>query len=238
MTCPSEVTIKDTVNRACIPCSSLCLTCSMTSTNCTSCNQGLAMQNGVCVSTCSNNMYILNSACVTTCSAPCSTCLVYATYCLTCPPSYHLYNNSCTTECPTMYYIHTDGSCQPCASLPIHCKYCTSSSNCYICDVGFVLFEGLCLTYTPTGYANISGVATLCHDICVTCDTLITNCTSCKYDYYHNGQCVTSCPDSHFKFNHTCTRCLPPCNNCLNETTCLSCLPSSNRFWVADTMSC
>lgn len=61
ISCPNSVTVPDSINNACLPCSPICLSCADTVDHCTSCNIGFAMQAGVCVSQCSNNMYILNS---------------------------------------------------------------------------------------------------------------------------------------------------------------------------------
>lgn len=92
-----------------------------------------------------------------------------------------------------MYYVSTvtvPASCQLCTHLAIHCAYCLSFDTCLVCDLGYVLFESQCLNYTPTGYANVTGVALLCDTACVTCTNLQSNCTSCRYDYYHNGICI------------------------------------------------
>lgn len=62
--CPSFFTIEDPINRLCLSCSPICLTCSITINNCTSCNVGLAMQAGQCVSQCADGLYIAGTACV------------------------------------------------------------------------------------------------------------------------------------------------------------------------------
>ena len=152
-----------------------------------------------------------------------------------------MYNSTCTTVCPTTYYISlttAQPSCQPCSNLAINCRYCSSPTICIICNIGYVLFDQQCLNYTPTGYANVTGVAQLCSDQCVTCTNFINNCTSCRYDYYHNGNCIAVCPVSHYGLNHVCLRCASPCNTCQNQSACLSCLLLSGTYYIASSMTC
>lgn len=137
-----------------------------------------------------------------------------------------------------MYYLHSDNTCQYCGNLSIHCKYCASISTCLICDSGYVLLGGQCLDYVPGGYANVTGVAEVCVPPCGNCSNLVSNCTSCVYDYYHNGVCVVECPVSHYAdaTNHMCIRCVSPCNTCINVSACLSCLSSS--YYIAWEYEC
>lgn len=142
--CPIQIYIPDAINRVCLPCDPSCLACANTTSNCTSCALNFAMQNGVCVSQCSNNMYIYNFICVASCVTPCLTCLTFADHCLTCQASTpYLYNHTCVAACPSMYYISNTTSiqsCQPCSQLSIHCTYCLSYDTCSLCDTGYVLF--------------------------------------------------------------------------------------------------
>lgn len=196
------------------------------------------MENNLCVSHCSNGFYIYNSACVANCQPPCSTCAIFATYCLTCASGY-LYNNTCVPNCGDMLYISADNTqCLLCADLTIHCKHCQSPLICLICDPGYILFESQCLTSAPPGYVNISGIATICDNQCVTCSILTDNCTICRFDYYYNSLCVTTCPTSHYKYNHTCVRCVSPCNTCLDLNLCLSCIGTTNTFYIASNNTC
>lgn len=63
--CPANVMVKNDVNRTCDPCNSLCLTCSIYTYSCTSCNNtlNLYLQGNTCTSICNSQFFIKNNIC-------------------------------------------------------------------------------------------------------------------------------------------------------------------------------
>ena len=87
-----------------------------------------------------------------------------------------------------------NGECLECDLLGIGCSNCSSSSTCLTCDADYVFLDDKCYADTPTGYANVSGIAELCAGDCETCETLVDNCTSCKTLNLDGNDCVDPCP--------------------------------------------
>ena len=170
----------------CDPCNPICLTCSVTTTNCLSCSAPNVFYNGSCLSACPSGGTLapLNGVC-TPCDSTCLTCSLTVTNCTTCNISSanpFLMSNQCLTACPPNYYnVSVTGTCVLCATAGINCVNCASSSSCLSCDTGFVFFQSTsCLSTTPSGYVNISGIAVACTGDCKTCSVAADNCTSCN----------------------------------------------------------
>ena len=185
-TCTTGTFIMNNSTNTCDPCNSICLTCSITTTNCLSCSSPNVFYNGSCLSACPSGGTLapLNGVC-TPCDSTCLTCSLTVTNCTTCNISSanpFLMSNQCLTACPPNYYnVSVTGTCVLCATAGINCVNCASSSTCLSCDLGFVFFQSTsCLSATPSGYVNISGIAVACTGDCKTCSVTADNCTSCK----------------------------------------------------------
>lgn len=117
---------------SCLACSSRCLTCEGTSTNCVSCASTqyhynndcfndcpAAIVNGKCTDICPDGKFYENSKC-NDCDAKCMTCSGSATNCTVCADGYISYAGSCFQNCPKGTYksgntcIRCDVSCQEC----------------------------------------------------------------------------------------------------------------------------
>jgi proprotein convertase subtilisin/kexin type 5 len=99
-TCPSGQFIDINVPNICQKCAIACVTCSITSNNCTG-------------DICASGLYYFNSTCITTCpqgtfgdsNMKCSAC------------EYFLFDGQCIEQCPSGYLgvIGTISTCSPCS---------------------------------------------------------------------------------------------------------------------------
>lgn len=228
--CPADTTIANNVTNTCDSCSSICLTCSVLTSNCTSCSAPNVYYLGSCQSSCptGGTLAPYNGIC-TPCNSKCLYCSGTITNCTQCNLASlypYLVNNDCLASCPEKYYnVSLTGQCISCATAGINCVNCSSASTCLSCDLGFVFYNSQCLSYTPTGYVNISGVAVACTGDCKTCSIATDNCTSCKTLNLEGYTCVATCASGTIPISQVCTACLSPCATCTTTTsTCLSCL--------------
>lgn len=151
--CPANVMVKNDVNRTCDACDSNCLTCSVFTYNCTSCNNTaeLYLEGNVCVAACSSQKFLKDNIC-TQCESPCRICHNSTTTCSSCFPSSTLplwYDFKCisTSECAIAHFVNSvNGSCDAC---PIQCQQCLSLTNCSACSSGFYLYANTCITTCP-----------------------------------------------------------------------------------------
>ena len=184
-TCPTGTFIPNNATNSCDACNTICQTCSVTTTNCTACSSPNVFYNGTCLSACpSGGTLAPSNGICTPCDATCLTCSLTITNCTSCnlaSANLYLVNNKCLTACPpTFYNVSTNGSCISCASAGINCVNCSSATTCLSCDTGFVFhLSTTCLSTTPSGFVNISGVAVACTGDCSTCSVTTGNCTSC-----------------------------------------------------------
>lgn len=211
----------------CVPCSSLCLTCSGTSTYCESCNTTLyVLHNNTCISTCPTGYFNSSGTCFT-CDVSCLTCQNSATYCLTCSTGYVRNGTAgvCTNTC-SVGTVPYNGSC----SCLVSCLTCSGTfNNCLTCDpnqASYRLFySNSCLGSCPTGTYENSGSCTTCPSVCSVCSSA-TVCTACSTGYYlYNSYCLSSCPSGTYVSGSACLNCTSPCATCSNlGTNCTSCV--------------
>ena len=229
----------------CDPCNTICLTCSITTSNCTACSSPNVFYNGSCLSQCPSGGTLapLHGVC-TACDSTCLTCNNTVTNCTTCninSANPYLMNNQCLTACPPTYYnVSLTGTCVLCATANINCVNCSSASTCLSCDTGFVFFQSTsCLSVTPSGYVNISGIAVACTGDCGTCSIATDNCTSCKTLNLEGNNCVTTCLAGFVPINQICVTCTPNCSTCsITQTNCTSCLSGLNPIQYLTGFSC
>lgn len=161
--CPSGISIPNSVTKSCDSCHSSCATCANTTTTCTSCVSPLLLYQNQCLSTCPTPLVSNNYTCAA-CDTNCLTCINDIFTCTSCDglsSNKYLYNSKCINKCPTSYYENVgQGVCTLCSSVVgLNCNDCTSVSTCNKCNAGYVLYNRTCLNYVPSGYVNISGVA-------------------------------------------------------------------------------
>jgi hypothetical protein len=183
-TCPAGTTIANNATNTCDACSTVCLTCSVSTSNCTACSSPAVFYNGSCQSSCPSGGTLApqNGIC-TACDSTCLYCNNTITNCTACNLSsiyIFLVSNACLQSCPqTFYNVSLTGQCIACATANINCINCSSATTCLSCDSGFVFHQNQCLSTTPVGFVNISGVAQPCTYPCSTCSVTQTNCTAC-----------------------------------------------------------
>jgi hypothetical protein len=134
----------------CTGCSGSCDTCSVTSSNCTSCLNGLALFNYTCVTNCTDGYYLLNSQC-NACNVNCSTCSS-ATVCITCKFGFYFYSGNCVDQCPSTFPVTTTGSCTDCTDT--NCLVCDSLDQCSSCNFPTLVLAGHCRDTCPTNYTS------------------------------------------------------------------------------------
>ena len=235
-TCTVNTFIMNNATNTCDPCDAICLTCSLIVSNCTSCTSPNVFYNDSCQSSCPSGGTLapLNGVC-TACDATCLTCSISITNCTTCNTSSanpYFFTNQCLTTCPQTYYnVSVTGTCVLCVTANINCVNCSSASTCLSCNTGFVFMQSTsqCLSVTPTGFVNISGIAVACTGECKTCSVAADNCTSCNTLNLEGNLCVTTCQVGFVPITQACLACTPNCSTCSgSQTACLSCLNGLN----------
>lgn len=148
----------------CLPCNEECESCSISSTNCTTCSSGLFLAPSsagfTCLDHCPLGSYSDSQRRCQECIDPnCKHCSSGGEYCLQCADGMvleHLkcrtkctlglfkLNGECRAECPEGHFGDiASRSCKPCESL---CRTCTSPGNrCTSCFAGFFLRDETCV---------------------------------------------------------------------------------------------
>lgn len=205
-------------NYQCLPCNSMCKTCKLSESSCTSCKDKDELIGDKCkefciehcascdipCSKCDSGYFLSDSKCEK-CDQNCKECSENSKKCTSCNPNFTLSLGTCNPtclegcvsceypckSCKPSYLLLSD-KCELCDNL---CKECyLTTSTCKSCYSGFTLKDSTCTQ--------------LCKPNCLTCDD---PCTTCENQFYLNqGQCLP---------------CGPNCFNCLSPTVCSSCKP-------------
>lgn len=219
--------------KTCRPCEGDCATCS-SATKCDTCRNNLLVYKGGCVSDCPANTMKLNENYCLDCDTSCVGCSGSPFSCLRCQNGYYQFQDRCVKDCPSGFYLdfaaknckQCDAGCTQCVkagqcvvceggaapvaglcanSCGINCLTCTSGS-CTKCADGFIISEGKCQSYCPTGSSVVGG-----------------NCV-CNTGYLHLNQCISSCPEKFVAEGKTCVACREPCVTCSGSANeCTSC---------------
>jgi len=238
------------VSGICSSCSLSCLTCSITPTNCTSCNVGSFLSNYQCFC---NAGYYLNGILCSACDSTCQTCSITSTSCLTCNITRNTVLNGSSCQCSDGTYASATNICLPCNQICLTCT-ANSTSSCLSCTTGLmrVFTGGLCLCipgYYEAGMLSCQP----CNSVCVTCNGPTSlNCTSCATNftligsscmptiictnYYYQGNCINICPSTTYPFGNICLNCINNCQTCSNTIVCLTCMPGS--YYLSSNQSC
>lgn len=191
----------------CLDCNTLCQTCTVASTNCTSCVANstypylfVSSQTGTCRSQCPIYFYpdtSLNPVQCAQCIIPCSTC-TSVSQCTSCTSGYYFYNNSCGTSCPSGLYIpnNSTNNCDPCST---QCSTCSGTvNNCIGCSGTAALYNGSCVSACPAPLVIYNGICSSCSNVCLTCFLTYDNCTTCNTSstlpYLYGTTCIALCP--------------------------------------------
>jgi proprotein convertase subtilisin/kexin type 5 len=101
-----------------------------------------------------------------------------------------------------------------CIACSNHCITCNSTMNCLICDAGFPLYLGVCVTNCPTQSTFLNATGNLCIECpisCLTCSSRII-CNFCVTNYYLDQQLFLC-----FLCHQNCLGCYGPAiNQCLD----------------------
>lgn len=239
-TCPSY-TYPDSSIYKCVDCNSICLTCTGTSTNCTSCLSNstypylfINSSVGTCRSQCPTYYYpdtSQNPIICVLCLSPCSTC-TSSSQCTSCLSGWYFYNNTCSTNCPSGTTI-PNNSTNTCDACSVQCAMCSVTvSTCIGCSSGAALYNGTCVTVCPTPYVIHNGACVTCSTNCLTCSLTYSNCTSCStsssFPYLYNNTCLANCPELYYSSitSGQCILCSTlnmGCDNCTSTSTCGTC---------------
>lgn len=227
--CPNGLFNSVPSGAKCQPCSAVCLTCSTLASNCTSCSSTI-LQNGTCVSSCTEGYYYSNRTCLA-CDSRCSICSS-SIKCQTCSIGYFM-NSSisgavpCISLCSDGYYADT--TVRMCIGCSPPCRTCLNSLQCLSCLSGW-LFSTSCAFSCPTGtYSDDStGSCLQCSQKCLSCSLAKDRCTSCADELLlSNYSCIVSCQSGSYLdvASSSCMPCQLPCKTCTGSAVqCLSCL--------------
>jgi proprotein convertase subtilisin/kexin type 5 len=146
-----------------VACAGDCKTCSVTTTNCTSCKI-LNLEGNACVSNCTVGSIPISQIC-TTCTSPCATCSITLTNCTSClgglSPQKYLTANTCQQTCPNFTYPNS--STLTCASCVSPCSLCTAFSSCLSCATSFFLEGTNCVSNCSVSFTGVAGLCQACY---------------------------------------------------------------------------
>ncbi|EAR90494.3 zinc finger lsd1 subclass family protein (macronuclear) [Tetrahymena thermophila SB210] len=109
----------------CKPCDQKCMTCNGPSaTQCTSCVNGLFLENNQCVQQCSQSYFVQqNTNICQQCDSSCLICSGPSSQeCISCALNLILLNSQCYSECPSNYYISQESETKECKLCNYQCK--------------------------------------------------------------------------------------------------------------------
>ena len=194
--CASQCASNSYLNSSfiCVPCSSICLTCSSNS-SCTSCYPNYYFTNNSCYSCGTSQVLAPNLTCVNSCPFryyidslfrtcqpcpyDCYTC-DFAQKCLSCNETtdFRALNKQTGRCLPKTGYF--DSSTTKSSACPSNCLICSSASSCSSCTIGAYLNNGVC---------------SLCPNNCTSCLSS-SYCMGCISGYYirTDNLCYSSCP--------------------------------------------
>ncbi|EAR90506.3 zinc finger lsd1 subclass family protein (macronuclear) [Tetrahymena thermophila SB210] len=238
MTCNSNQ-YHDLNSNLCKQCDSLCLTCNgPLISNCTSCRQGLFLQNNICKPICDGSYY--GETLTNTCNPCDSTCLTCdgpnSNNCLSCQAPNLFYqqgSKTCVTQCNSNQFKNTAN--QTCSLCDSSCSTCQGPSytNCLSCTGNTYLYQNQCILNCPSNYYgnNQNKQCTQCDPTCYLCNGgANNNCLSCQNGRYLDQtlkQCVLNCNSNQYVDANSgqCMQCHSSCQTCNGPliSNCKSC---------------
>ena len=239
--CPPGTYSDSSSGLRCLDCNSLCRTCVVTSTNCTSCVSNstypylfVNSSTGTCRTLCPTYFYADTSAspvqCIA-CTGRCYDC-TSATQCTSCVYPFLYYNGTCDTSCPSGITIANNltNNCDPCNTI---CATCSGTvDTCIGCSGTAAVQNGTCVAVCSAPLVKRNGVCSSCSTNCLTCSINYDNCTSCVSNstlpFLYGTTCVGVCPELYYSSvaDGACKLCSLlniGCNNCTSTSTCGTC---------------
>jgi len=238
-----------------LKCSSSCKTCTITNSNCSSCEDSLYLATKdtskfYCIADITGYVSInsINSNYYLKCSDNCKTCLSQ-TFCTMCEENFYLIevnNNlrSCLQNINlTEYYTISKNVYKRCSDKCLTCE--TSENNCTSCNLPSKLAESDYISSTITCISDFNGYYfnshanyfKKCSSNCLTCETSEINCTTCSKNLFLgknplNFFCLEDTDGYYFdetlKYYEKCSISCLTCKE--NKSYCLICNNSQNYF--------
>ncbi|XP_033757808.1 extracellular matrix protein FRAS1-like [Pecten maximus] len=184
-----------------MPCSDMCLTCSPDDPQqCTKCHvTSMMVQDGTCVSGCSEGKFATRNNQCQACHETCQTCIDGTQHhCVKCKPGLLWRNGQCVPRCDRNYF-QEGGQCIACHR---SCSFCVGpwSQDCQSCSSpGQVLQEGQCVDACQSNYYLRNKECLECPPTCKTCSGDGGSCTSCFAGFVlHRTQCLSECPNGFY----------------------------------------
>ncbi|EAR90500.2 zinc finger lsd1 subclass family protein (macronuclear) [Tetrahymena thermophila SB210] len=121
----------------CKSCDSKCMTCNgPLETQCTSCINGLYLENNQCVQQCSQSYFVKpNTSICQYCDSSCLKCRGPSSQeCTSCAPNLVFLNSQCSSECPPRYYTSQESQTNECKLCNYKCKLGCSGPLVEDCD--------------------------------------------------------------------------------------------------------
>lgn len=199
------------LSQACLSCSSSCLKCEYTASNCTACSPGLFLEEYRCISGCSQGFYLSAGNICRKCSSSCLLCQTNPYNCTQClNQSFVLTNSRCLQHCSEAQFLNpNDNSCSPC---PQGCLNCLNTSYCLSCTTNYYLnYNHSCSATCLSSFFPFAGLCRQCPYPCLTCSNSRT-CLSCLSGFLFSGSCLSSCPTSTYLSNSQCLACAANCS--------------------------
>ncbi|KAL4465986.1 hypothetical protein ABPG74_004223 [Tetrahymena malaccensis] len=232
-----------------------CIKCITDSNNnnqtCQQCNNGMVLDQNLCVSNCPSEKYVDSQNICQPCNAlfqGCKACT--STTCSLCLNSNEYFDpveKICTSQC--IYGanpLSPSSQCQACSNL--NCKSCQSNNlnQCTSCDQNSkypYLQNGDCVQSCSSYFYLNGNQCVLCSNKFTNCNTCTSNnCIQCNSNYYLSIDqlaCNLNCPSKQYQTNvggiNVCQSCLnTQCLTCdpSNSMNCLSCDQSSNSKYL------
>lgn len=219
------------------------------SPSCTACDSSHYLENGKCVSKCSEGYGLIGSTCTSCTYSDCYNCASSLNRCLTCKTPKKLINGLCLTSCPSGYTsVYKDGFYY-CVSCPNDCNNCSvvynSSTKQYdlvsgtcSCTSPKVVKNDYCVdpTCNPGTVLTSSGCVACPTANCDSCSSSNYECTSCKNTYFlYNNKCYGSCPSGTYADGKYCKNCPDHCKNCSQSNSCTTC---DTNYYLTATKEC
>ncbi|KAG7499791.1 proprotein convertase subtilisin/kexin type 5-like [Solea senegalensis] len=220
---------KDTYD--CEECHSDCETCAgPEASECLSCEDGLTLENGLCVSdheVCPIKTFRTDDGECEDCHPACESCSgEERNQCTECAKGQFLTTQqTCVSKCPAAFFANRRiGACEACSP---GCVQCVDTQHCSRCQnsrkAQLFLQDGQCVQQCDRGFPA-GQVCRSCAAGCVSCGRNATHCLSCEEPLIlHMHQCVLDCPPAHAVRDGECQRCPSACQECDPLGQCTEC---------------
>ncbi|CAD8173047.1 unnamed protein product [Paramecium pentaurelia] len=216
--CPCKETYFD-LNGDCTPCISNCKYC-FNAISCIKCQDGLYLQEGICVQQCDQLYYISrDSNCVYCNINNCIECNING-ICDQCQQNYLLYKNQCySQQCNQGQYTIDNENCLNCDASCYNCL--NQANNCVECYNGQYLLEinqiNNCVVECPLNYYIHNNQCLKCNSNCQQCSQENV-CTSCIVgQFLLNNVCYQNCPIYYYGIDQQCILCPNNCETCYDK---------------------